>query len=112
MKTLLAAAVLFFQAGSVIAGSCRVIEYTELKDTSSKDLARTYCRYNKLVKLHQEHIEGTRDLYRDAPNSLLKNLEKDIAEHTASLNECLDTQIKILSALRNRSEPANPSCEE
>lgn len=34
MKTLLAAAVLFFQAGSVIARSCRVIEYTELKRTS------------------------------------------------------------------------------
>jgi hypothetical protein len=115
VKTLLAAAVFFFQAGSVIAGSCRPIEYVELKDTPSKDLVSTYCMYKGLASVDQEYSKTLQGLYGDAiqkrlPKSRLESLQKDIDELSAGINECFDQRIKILSALSNRGEPAEPSC--
>lgn len=111
MKHLLASAVLIvFQATSVFAaGTCRVIEYAELKDTSSENLVKTYCRNQKLVQLERDYLEKTREIYQDTP--LTATGKKTLEEHSQELHQCLDTQMKIRSALGNRSESVEPSCD-
>ena len=114
MKFLLAtvAAVLFFHASLVMAGSCREIEYAELKDTSSSNLVKTYCRYAKLVDLERDYLEKQRGLYLESPNSLKNEIQKTVTEHSTDLKVCLDTQMKIRSALKNRGESDELTCSE
>jgi hypothetical protein len=113
MKSLLAAAVLFFQAGSVMAGSCRPLEYAELKDSSTEKLVRTYCKYVQLtsqdedaLKLQYEYLLKVTEL-----KGPVGKIENDIKKIDASLLECLDQRSKIGSALENRSQPPEPRCE-
>ena len=92
--------VLFFQAESAIAGSCRPLEYAELKDMQSEKLIKTYCLYGKLAKIDQKAALG------------FINLGVGDHGYEASRDECYDQQSKISNILQSRSESAEPSCEE
>lgn len=111
---LLIAAVVSFQAGSALAGACRSIEYAELKDTPSERLATIYCEYGKLARREQSQIPSLKKLVIDFKNMGMhrasRDTEGDIERTDASAKECIDMQDKISSALKNRSEPAPPSC--
>jgi hypothetical protein len=118
MKWLLATAVLLFQVDSAIAGLCRPSEYAKLQDMSSERLVSIYCTYAKLVSFEREAVRrlnqrvlesAQKGLPSASPDAMSAN--KDIAEHNASMSECFDQQSKINSVLKNRSEPADPSCE-
>ena len=110
VKSILAAvvAVLFFSPSPLLAGTCRVIEYAELKETTSGNLVKTYCHYSKLVNLERNYLAEAREMYQ---GSNITPLSKELLEeHFKDLTECLDTQMKIQSALKNRSEPVEPTC--
>src|SRR6267143_2756369 len=112
MIILLAVAVLFFQAGSAFAGSCRQIEYAELKDTPSDRLISTFCKYGQLGKLDLEITKRYFEI-KDArikAGLATEDVEQNIAKSRANMDECFDQQKKIRSALMNRSETADPSC--
>jgi hypothetical protein len=103
MRPLLLTMLMFFSfhTTSVVAGVCRVIEYAELKDTSSENVVKTFCRYKTLFELEIDHLKRLRDLGTSA---------KDLAEHTRYIEECTDMLSKIRSALRNRLESDEPGC--
>jgi len=117
MKMLLAAIVLFFQAGSVLAGVCRPIEYAELKDTPSKNLVLTYCLNEAQAGGVQEHMKKLNDMHSDelkerpASPSILADIQKHYDGALVELKECFEQQNKIRGVLSNRSEPAVPSCD-
>jgi hypothetical protein len=116
MKSLLLVVLLLFtfHLASVLARECRLLEeYAELKDTSSKDLIDTYCRYKALSDIEAETLNKLRELNEVTPQGVQrKSLDKSMADHRQTISECLEMQIKIRSALRNRSEPDQPSCDK
>ena len=117
MKWLFAgAAILLLQLSVAFAGSCRPLQYAELKDTPSETLVSTYCRYGKLACIDEETASKLDQLarkYQDRglSSSALATTREDIARHEASVAECFEQQSKISSALENRSQPAHPNCE-
>ena len=101
-----------FHSISVLA-ACRVIGDAELKGTSSNDLVKTYCRYKAVADLEAKHLNRLRDLSATAPQRApQESIDRSISQHTKSAEECLDTQGKIRSALRDRSESDELSCNE
>jgi hypothetical protein len=113
--SLLIAAVLSLQSGLGFSGVCRSIEYAELKDTPSERLVTIYCEYGKLAGKEQSHIQALRifvtDFRKLGMHRPLQAFEKDLEATNASAKECIDMQNKISNALKNRSQPAPPSCE-
>lgn len=112
MKTLLTVAVLFFQACSVMAGSCRPLEYAELKDSSSEKLVRIYCEYVKRTS-HGEEVARVENelLQKITSGAIAARTEKEHEKTLNSIYQCIDERSKISSALENRKEPAEPRCE-
>jgi hypothetical protein len=118
MKWLLATAVFAFPVDSAIAGLCHPSAYAKLQDMPSERLVSIYCTYAKLVSFEREAVRRLNQLVLESSqkglpssSSTLTSANKDIAEHDASISECFDQQAKINSVLKNRSEPADPSCE-
>jgi hypothetical protein len=110
---LLTVLMFFFLHAPSIFAACRVIEYAELKDTSSNDLIKTYCRYKVVSDLEAQHLKRLRDVPSMAPQRVPReSLEGSIAEHSKSAMECLEMQDTIRSILRNRSESDELSCNE
>jgi hypothetical protein len=68
MKSLLLTVLIVFSFHSTSAlATCRVIEYAELKTTSSNDLIKTYCRYKAVSDLEAQHLKRLRNLSSAAP---------------------------------------------
>ena len=113
MKSLLLPLLVLFSFHSTWAlAACRVIEYAELKDTSSPNLIKTFCHYRATLLLEIEQMTKLQSLMPNSTGENKANLQKRITETMQTIRECVDTQSKILSALRNRSESDQPpSCE-
>ena len=111
MKYLMAtgAAIFFFQISSGFASSCRLIEYAEVKHTSTANLVTIYCLYTEDVKIEREFLAQARKLYGSG-SGIDPVVKKAISKHTAEMNQCLETQKKILSALESRGETSALSC--
>jgi hypothetical protein len=114
MKMIFAAAILVFQAGSVLAGSCRPIEDAELKEISTEQPAKTYCTYQQLADNDHEAAIASIKPFREAARQgrPTASFEKAVVEHMVSADECWEQAGKIKSALKNRSDStADPQCE-
>ncbi len=102
------------------AGTCRPLEYAEIKDTRTKELVETYCYYGALAKIYDESRTASRELFlrqlQQTPTSvqiledLKRGWERTTAEQTANVNECNDQRIKMITALKAR-RVAIPSCD-
>ena len=67
LKRLLTVLMLFFLHAPPVFAACRVIEYAELKDRSSNDLIKTYCRYKAVSDLEAQHLRRLGELPSTAP---------------------------------------------
>ena len=114
MKSLLLVVLMLVSFHStLVLAACRVMKDTELNDTSSNDLVKTYCRYKAVADLEMQHLNRLRDLSATAPQRVpQESVDRSISEHTKSAKECLDIQDKIRSILRKRSESEQISCNE
>jgi len=100
-----------------LAGSCRPLEYAEIKDTSIKELSKTYCIYENLADINSNGAKQINDLFIE---SLKKNPQlvhtvkapKDdpiYREFISNTNECLTQQSKIADAMKRRGAKT-PTC--
>jgi hypothetical protein len=62
VTSLLTVLMLFSLHVPSVFAACRVVEYAELKDASSNDLIKTYCRYKAVSDLETQHLKRLRDL--------------------------------------------------
>jgi hypothetical protein len=83
-----------FSSAALAGGSCRVIEYGEIKDSSTKELVEKYCHYKALTNILHEQTET---LLKLGP-AALSMTDKPMAE----ARECTDQIGKLVDALKRR----------
>lgn len=83
-----------------VAGDCRQLEYAEIKDMSSGDLIKIYCRYGVLADINHKGFFGT-----------VKFSIKKADEYKTNANECREMQAKIRTAMKKQSLPEEPDCD-
>lgn len=103
-------------ATTAYAASCRPLEYAEIKDTTSKELIKTYCYYEGMAKIHQNARKTFNELFLQqikTPGLTPGDLEdlkrsylKTDAEHAADLSNCNDQLEKIGTALKAKRLPS------
>lgn len=98
---------------------CRAMEYAEIKDTKSKELAETYCYYDAVAAIHRK----SQDDFQAEMLGKLKNedrlpvinqidrmLKSTADETSAKIDICRQQQAKIETALKARSFRGNRKC--
>jgi len=79
-------------------GSCRPLEYAEIKDTPTKDLIKTYCYYERLgANVHDFSMKHPLNPAADG--------------WRADFAECNAQQAKIATALKARSKKIDLTCK-
>jgi len=113
--------------GPAAAGSCRSIEYAELKDMATADLVGLFCDFGALWEIEHRFIKGMQtiddDVLRQYREQAMRGadtrwFEKDLEESKrkqdaalATMESCTDQRSKMRTAFKSRSLPEDPSCE-
>lgn len=107
-------------ATAISAGAeCRPMEYAEIKDTRSKDLAETFCYYDAVAEIYKksqaefqtEMLGRLKDEDRmPVINQIDRMLKSSAAETSAKIDICRQQQAKIDTALKARSFKGNRKC--
>lgn len=111
MRLMIATAYVVLAAAATNAGgSCRPLDYAEIKDTASPALLKTYCYYGGLADINSDGAKRMNELFvetlREKPQ-LVHTLkapkdDPDYQELLASAARCREQQGKIAATLERR----------
>jgi hypothetical protein len=116
MKWIFAAAVLFFQVDASLAGTCRPITNSEIKDMRTDGVERAYCRYVKDIAANKKELNDLNQLVlsntqKGMPEASFADTKKSIEKLNETINDCIDQQKKVIVSINNRNIPL-PDCED
>ena len=110
MKVLIVILSMLSTAALAAGDLCLPLEYAEIKDTSTKSLNATFCKYQQFREIEQKLRVNIYDLEMKAiAQGNQGQFKRSIDDASARIEGCFDQQIKIERALKIRGAKS-PTC--